>query len=179
MKITSCLIAIISLTVGAFAADKKSSVPDAKLSDYKLGTLITGPAVDLANTGGKGVVIEQWGIHCPPCLASLPHMEQLAKAKKAHVLFIGAHSQSTTDDQVKEVVKKNRLSYSIVNGASGPGGTGTIPHVFVFDATGKLIFNGTPFDREFDSAVQKAGRPAPGAAPAPSTPSAFTTTPKN
>lgn len=179
MKITSCLIAIASLTVATFAADKKSTVPDAKLSDYKLGPLITGPAVDLANTGGKGVVIEQWGIHCAPCLASLPHMEQIAKAKKAHLTVIGAHSQSATDDQVKEVVKRNRLSYTIVNGASGPGGTGTIPHAYVFDATGKLIFSGNPMDRNFDAAVQKASRPAPGAASTPTTTSALSTTPKN
>lgn len=160
MKITSCLIAIISLTVCVFAADKKTPVLDAKLADYRLGELITGPAVDLANTGGKGVVIEAWGVHCPPCIASLPHIEQLAKAKKNRLVFIGAHSQNATDDEVKAVVKKNRLSYSIVKGVSGPGGTGGIPQAYVFDATGKLIFTGSPFDREFNSAVQKAARPA-------------------
>lgn len=178
MKITSCLITILSLTVGTFAADKKPTVPDAKLADYRLGELITGPAADLANTGGKGVLIEAWGVHCPPCIASLPHMEQLAKAKKNRLIVIGAHSQSATNDQVKEVVKKNRLSYSIVNGVSGPGGTGTIPHAYVFDATGKLIFTGSPFDSNFNSSVQKASRPAPGASSSPTTPSAFTTTPK-
>ena len=58
------------------------------------------------------------------------------------------------------VVKKNKLSYSIVKGVQGPGGTGTIPHAYVFDTTGKLIFNGNPNDKDFESAVRKAGRPA-------------------
>ena len=159
MKTLLSILTTLSLSIGAIAADKKTTVPDAKLTDYTLGELITGPAVDLANTGGKGVVIEAWGVNCGPCLMSLPHMEQLAKAKKDHLIFVGAHSQNATDDQVKNVVKKNRLSYSIVKGVQGPGGTGTIPHAYVFDATGKLIFCGNPFDKDFNSSVQKAGRP--------------------
>ena len=42
---------------------------------------------------------------------------------------------------VKAVVKKNRLSYTIVKGSNSPGdvSSGTIPHAYVFDAEGKLL----------------------------------------
>jgi thiol-disulfide isomerase/thioredoxin len=160
MKTLLSLLTSSLLALSAYAADKSATTSDAKLADFKLGTLITGPSVDLSNTAGKAVVIEAWGIHCGPCLASLPEMEKLSKRNKADTIFIGAHSQSATDDEVKEVVKKNRLSYSIVKGVNGPISFSGIPHAFVFDTTGALIYHGHPADKDFESAVRKAGRPA-------------------
>lgn len=153
------LLSLLALTVTSGFADKKAVVPSAKLSDFKVGEAITGPAVDLSNTGGKGVVIEAWGVHCGPCLASLPHIEQLASRNKSDTIFVGAHSQAATDDEVKAVVKKNRLSYGIVKGVRGPVSFDGIPHAFVFDTAGTLIFSGSPFDKDFETAVRKAGRP--------------------
>jgi thiol-disulfide isomerase/thioredoxin len=161
MKTLLSVFAAIAITSPAFAA-KKDEVPNVNLSEVKVGELITGPAVDLANTGGKAVVIEMWGVNCGPCIASLPHIEQLAKRNKADTIFIGAHSQNATDDQVKEVVKKHKLSYTITKGVNVPAAAGSsgIPHALVFDTTGKLIFKGHPSDKDFDSAVRKAGKPA-------------------
>jgi hypothetical protein len=51
----------------------------------------------------------------------------------------------------------------------GPGGTGTIPHAYVFDTTGTLIFCGNPAERDFESAVRKAGRPVAAASGATTT----------
>jgi thiol-disulfide isomerase/thioredoxin len=157
-KLLSFLSAAL-LALPTWAADKKDAAPAATLAQFKVGELITGPAVDLANTGGKAVVIEAWGVHCGPCLASLPEIERMAKRNRADTIFIGAHSQNATDEEVKEVVKKNRLSYSIVKGVQSPVSFSGIPHAFVFDTTGNLIFSGHPSNREFESAVRKAGRP--------------------
>jgi thiol-disulfide isomerase/thioredoxin len=153
----------IALAASATAADKKDEKKDKSeetaahtLSEFKIGDLITGPEVKLDEIKGKAVVIENWGVNCPPCIASLPHMEKLAKRHKDKLVLIGAHSQDATDDQVKAVVKKFRLSYSIVKGSNGPLSSGTIPHAYVFDSEGKLVFHGLPSDREFDKAVRKA-----------------------
>jgi thiol-disulfide isomerase/thioredoxin len=165
LKSVLSILSMLALVAGSsFAAEKKAAVPSAKLSDFQVGEAITGPAVDLANTGGKGVVIEAWGVHCAPCLASLPHIEQLASRNKNDTIFVGAHSQDASDDEVKAVVKKNRLSYGIVKGVRGPVSFSGIPHAFVFDTAGALIFSGSPFDKDFETAVRKAGRPAPATA---------------
>ena len=158
MKALLSFLASGALALTTFPAEK-TTTPSATLAQFKVGQLITGPAVDLANTGGKAVVIEAWGVHCGPCLASLPEMERLSKRNKADTIFIGAHSQDASDEEVKEVVKKNRLSYSIVKGVNGPVSFSAIPHAFVFDTTGALIFHGLPSDKDFESAVRKAGRP--------------------
>ena len=157
----------LSLFFTATAADEKKDEkkePSASessshtLNDFKIGSLITGPEVKLEDTKGKAVVIENWGVHCGPCLASLPEMQKLSKRHKDKMVLIGAHSQDATDDEVKEVVKKNKLTYSIVKGSNAPGGvsSNTIPHVYVFDTEGKLVFHGKPSDREFDKALRKA-----------------------
>ncbi|MEK0451211.1 MAG: hypothetical protein RL088_3479 [Verrucomicrobiota bacterium] len=155
------ILSVMALSAVAFGADKKDSVPNAKLSDFKIGEVVSGDPVNLANTGGKAVVIEAWGVHCGPCIASLPNIEKLAKRNKADTIFIGAESQNSSDAEIKEVVKKNRLSYTITKGGvNGPVNFSGIPHAFVFDTTGKLIFHGHPSDRDFEKAIRDAGKPA-------------------
>ena len=160
------LLSTLALCTVAFAADKKSPVPDAKLSDFKIGAVVSGPAVDFANTGGKAVVIEAWGVNCGPCIASLPHIEQLAKRNKSDTIFVGAECQNSPDDKINAIVKKNKLSYTITKGGvQGPVKFSGIPHAFVFDTTGKLIFQGSPSDKDFEKSVRTAGKPAPAGSP--------------
>lgn len=154
------LLTTIALATAAFAADKKPATPDAKLSDFIIGEVVSGPAVSLANTGGKAVVIEAWGVKCGPCLASLPHIEQIAKRNKADTIFIGAESQNSADAAIQDIVKKNKLSYTITKGGvRGPVNFSGIPHAFVFNTAGKLIYSGHPGDKDFDKAVRDAGKP--------------------
>jgi thiol-disulfide isomerase/thioredoxin len=168
MKNLLSILGIIAISSSAaFAAEKKKDLPDLKLSDFKLGgEVVSGAAVDLANTGGKAVVIEAWGVNCPPCIASLPHIEKIANRNKADTIVIGAESQNSSDEKIKDIVKKFKLSYTITKGgvqAPESVRSGGIPHAYVFDTTGKLIFAGLPSDRDFDSAVRKASKPAAGA----------------
>ena len=43
------------------AAAKDAAVPDHKLSEFTLGSHVSGPEVDLSKQDGKVVVIEYWG----------------------------------------------------------------------------------------------------------------------
>jgi len=49
------------LLVSAVSQAKDTELPDHKLSDFKLGSLVTGDSSDLENLDGKVVVIEYWG----------------------------------------------------------------------------------------------------------------------
>ncbi|MCX6996809.1 MAG: TlpA disulfide reductase family protein [Kiritimatiellaeota bacterium] len=135
------------------AADTKE--PTAQLSQFKLGEYLTGPKVTLNDATNKAVLIDAWGIHCGPCLASLPEMERIAKRYKNKMLVFGAHCQNGTDDEVEAVVKRNRLSYTIVKGVQAPISFRGIPHVFVFDPTGALVFSGHPADKSFERSLHK------------------------
>ena len=152
MKTLLLALALLATAVTLHAAE---AAPAAQLSQFKLGAYITGPQVTLDNAAGKAVLIDAWGIHCGPCLASLPDIEKIAKRNKDKMLVFGAHAQAGTVAEISEVVKKNKLSYTITQGVSGPIQFNGIPHVFVFDTKGALVFSGHPSDQEFERAVRK------------------------
>jgi thiol-disulfide isomerase/thioredoxin len=157
MKAILVSLAILASTLTIRAAE---ATPSAKLSQFKLGEYITGPQVTLDNATGKAVLIDAWGIHCGPCLASLPDIEKISKHYKDKMLVFGAHSQAGTDDEVKDVVKKNKLTYTITKGVNSPISFSGIPRVFVFDTTGALVYTGSPFDAEFEKSLRKATKDA-------------------
>ena len=145
------LMGLIGMTHGAAEV-----VPVAQLSQFKLGETITGPAITLEQAAGKAVLIDAWGIHCGPCLASLPELEKIAKRYKDKLVVFGAHCQGGSDAEVIAVTQKNRLSYTITKGVTSPIAFNGIPRVFVFDRQGGLVFTGSPFDQRFQQSLQKA-----------------------
>jgi len=150
------IFALSALGLPLIAADPKADAGAHNLSEFQLGPLITGPDVKLADAKGKAVLIDEWGIHCGPCLASLPEIEKISKRYKDKLVVFGGHAQEGTDEEVKAVVAKNRLTYTVTKGVSGPIQVTGIPHVFIFDPTGKLMFSGSPFDKEFERALHHA-----------------------
>lgn len=150
----AAVLAVCS-SVSGFSADSSSSAPH-KLSEFKVGHPITGPAADLAQAKGKAVFVDIWGVNCPPCLKFLPEVEKLSHRYKDKLLVIGVHAQEASNEEVIAVVKKNRLSYSIVGELQTPIDFQLLPFGFVFDAAGKMIFAGTPGDRDFDRAIRQA-----------------------
>ena len=150
------LLTSLALLAAAASLPAAEAVPSAKLSQFKLGAHITGPEATLDSAAGKAVLIDAWGINCGPCLASLPDIEKIAKHYKDKMVVFGAHSQAGTDDEVKAVVKKNKLTYTITNGVTSPVPFTGIPRVFVFDTTGTLVFTGSPFDKDFERSLRRA-----------------------
>jgi len=160
------LLSAVTLLVAAISLQAADAAPSAKLSQFKLGAYITGPEATLETAAGQAVLIDAWGIHCGPCLASLPDIEKIAKRYKDKMVVFGAHSQAGTDEEVKEVVKQKKLSFTITKGVTSPIAFNGIPRVFVFDTAGALVFTGSPFDQEFERSLRKAtaGASAAGAA---------------
>ena len=160
MKAILVSLTLLAATVTLHAAE---AAPSAQLSQFKLGAYLTGPQVSLADAAGKAVLIDAWGIHCGPCLASLPDIEKISKHYKDKMLVFGAHSQGGTDAEIMEVVKKNKLTYTITQGVNSPIPFSGIPRVFVFDTTGALVYTGSPFEQEFERSLRKATQGAGGA----------------
>ncbi len=161
MKTIACLLGIAILPVIAIAKEKKevAALPVASLSDVRWGELVSGAAFKNEDLAGKVVVVEEWGVNCGPCIASLPNMAKMAKSGEKRGLFVvGLERQQSAKEDILKILKTARVEYPVMAGGSAPGSTGGIPHVCVFDVTGKLVFNGNPHDEEFERAVKKALR---------------------
>ena len=92
---------------------------------------------------------------------------------------IGIHCQDGSDDEVLKVAKDLKMKFPVTkDGRSAPSlPVSGIPHMFVFDAKGDLIYDGHPRDEEAERAIKRAlreapkpgqgGRPAAASGPAP------------
>lgn len=123
--------------------------------------MVNGIAFDKAALTGKVVFVEEWGVNCGPCIASLPEMAEMAKfgEKKTSSLW-GASAKNSSKDAILKVLKTSKVGCPVMAGGSAPGNIGSIPLACVSDVTGKLIFRGHPANSEFEKAVKEAMRDA-------------------
>lgn len=103
-----------------------------------------------ASTGylrGKVVLVDRWGVNCPPCRRMLPRMEEIWQSFKTKpFVVLGGHCAGWGDAAgVKALAAEHGLSYPIYEDA----GLATqeprfdaIPFLYVVDETGKIVYRG-------------------------------------
>ena len=126
----------------------------------------SGPLVTEADLLGKVVLVDEWGVRCPPCRALLPGMESLWSAYKSKpFVLLGSHRQGNQPDQVKELVKANKLTYPIYERAGlvgEPSGDGRLPFMYVVNHRGKVVYAGRSHQEATQAVVEalmKIGAP--------------------
>jgi thiol-disulfide isomerase/thioredoxin len=116
---------------------------------------VKGGPVKLEDGKGKTIyVVEFWATWCPPCRASIPHLSEMKKKlKDKDVVFIGITDEKS--DVVKKFVEKmgDKMDYvvAIDGGKTSKGymeafGIDGIPHAFVVDKEGRIVWQGHPMD---------------------------------
>jgi thiol-disulfide isomerase/thioredoxin len=143
---------LVPLTLSAKEKEEKPSVPNATIDDVRFGEVVNEATLDKEQLKGKVVVVEEWGVNCPPCIASLPDLARLAKSnEKKGLVVIGMEMQNSKKEDILKVLKSARVNYPVTKSNS-------IPHALVFDSTGKLVWHGNPHDEDFEREVKKALR---------------------
>ena len=157
-SIPSLLAAFVALALPALADDKDTKASsDANLSQVKFTEVVNGAAFDKAALEGKVVVIEEWGVNCGPCIASLPEIAKLAnRYDKKGLVVVGMERQGSSKEDILKVLKPARVKYPVMAGGSAPSKGKGIPHALVFGTDGKLVWEGHPADGEFEDAVKDA-----------------------
>lgn len=161
MKSILCLASIALLPLISAAKEKEAAapVPKATLADVRWGEVVNETPFNKDALAGKVVVVEEWGVNCGPCIASLPDLAKLAKSNENKgLVVVGLERQNSPKDAILKVLKTARVKYTVMSGGSAPGNSGGIPHACVFDTTGKLVWHGNPHDEEFERSVKKALR---------------------
>lgn len=105
-----------------------------------------GPKITEADLAGKVVMVDKWGVFCPPCRALLPKMQEVWQSFKGkNFVLIGGHCQGRQDAKVQALVKANKLTFPIYEGAglaeNEPSFKG-IPFLYVVNHRGKVVYSG-------------------------------------
>lgn len=107
---------------------------------------IHGPKLKTSDLKGKVVFFEYWGINCPPCIASMPHLQELQeKFQSKGFTVIGSHSQLPSP-RVKQFLEEKKITFPIYQSLSIPEAPcpGGLPHAVLIGANGKVVAKGYP-----------------------------------
>ena len=108
--------------------------------------LVDGETFHLADTRGKVVFINTWGITCAPCIEEMPYFEQLA-ANYPDVVVLAVHNRAGAR-KAPEFLKdkgwnhihfaldsKEKGLYTLINAADA------MPQTIVLNKKGEVIYN--------------------------------------
>jgi thiol-disulfide isomerase/thioredoxin len=98
-------------------------------------------------TEGKPMIVEFWATWCPPCRASIPHLNEIyAKYKDKGLQIVGITDEDRV--KIKKFEKEVPIEYAVGLDANGkyakPFGIQGIPHAVLVDKTGKVVWEGHP-----------------------------------
>jgi thiol-disulfide isomerase/thioredoxin len=144
-KVITVIFLALSLSAAAGALKLGDPAPAVKADLW-----LNGEPVNPAERDGETLyVVEFWATWCPPCLKSIPHLNELqAKWKDQKVVFIGITDEP--EEIVRPFFEKMKMAYHVAidtNRATVdaymkdiPG----IPHAFVVDSKGLVVWSGHP-----------------------------------
>jgi thiol-disulfide isomerase/thioredoxin len=126
-------------------AGQGAAAPDWELKNSE------GQTVTLKGLRGKFVVLDFWATWCGPCKMAMPGMQKLHdhfKGKPVAVFGANCYERSPNAKPMDYVKSKN-FTYPQLLAADQVAlkyGVGGIPHIFVIDPDGKIVFQVRGFD---------------------------------
>ena len=173
--------AIAAALVLVFAT-QATAEPDIKKFDP--GKYVMGPKFSGKHLKNKVIVVEYWGITCPPCIKAIPKTTELAD-KYGHdkLAIIANQSWSATVKQTKEVWQKHAKNNMVMvtTGGKMPGFKPKgVPAAVIFDHNLKPVWQGNPFAmaQPLEKAIQNLPKPEEGKADAKAGASEFNALPQ-
>jgi peroxiredoxin len=162
------------------AEETKPKPPEAKVAMLKVGAMApdfpatdsVGQGVKISDYRGKVVILDFWATWCGPCIASMPHTQEVAAHYKDQGVVVLA--SCTADDRKKfdAWVKRNQEQYPDIHFSHDPEergpnraahklyGVSGIPQQFVIDREGKIVALVTGYlkgEALLDAALAQAG----------------------
>ena len=144
---------------GGSAALEGKPAPDFTVKD------MNDKAVALKDLKGKVVVLDVWATWCPPCRASLPHLDELYEQTKDKGVLVYAVNHQEEKGDVQAFVEQTKLKTPVLLDAKGTVAQAYkaegIPQTMVIgkDGTVKKVivgFEGEKTSKELKEAVEAA-----------------------
>jgi thiol-disulfide isomerase/thioredoxin len=129
---------------------------ESNVATFELKTL-SGETLHTKETKG-GLIFEEhkdkvvfllfFGYRCPPCLAEIPHLINIAGEDKKDMEIVALEVQGLTKEQLKAFKEKKKINYTLITGkdhypfidyiAQKANWGGSIPFLIVFDKKGDV-----------------------------------------
>jgi peroxiredoxin len=162
------------------AEETKEKPPEARVEMLKIGatapdftmTDAAGKTVKISDFKGKVIILDFWAPWCGPCIASMPHTQQVATTYKDQGVVVVGSCTSDTRANFEKWVKANQEKYPDFIYAHDAAektperasrklyGVSGIPTQFIIDREGKVVATSIgylPGEVLLDAALAKAG----------------------
>ncbi len=135
----------LALLAGLALVANASALEDgAKAPDFKLPSLDGGKSLSLASFRGKVVYLDFWASWCPPCLTSLPLLEDLRKQFPNDQFQILAVNVDQDVAKARKFLERTGVGYPSATDPKGRlpemFGVETMPTSFLIDRTGVIRY---------------------------------------
>jgi thiol-disulfide isomerase/thioredoxin len=109
----------------------------------------------LKSLRGEVVAVEFWATWCSPCVAGIPHLNEIHDKHANEGLIILAVTDQAKRDYIEQFMKTKPMRYTVGVGseASDAYGVQGIPHAFVIGRDGKLVWHGHTADEAFGKTI--------------------------
>lgn len=125
---------------------------------WKLEAFDSNKTVALSDFKGQVILIDFWIKNCGPCIASMPHLNELQnKFRNKNFKIISINSYDSKAD-VSWLTNKFKTNYTVLlNGKQSAEKYGVegFPTFFIVDRTGKIIYVNTGYNEAIHSEVEK------------------------
>lgn len=150
-------LALLALVLAVSCGKKPDEAAKVETPAAQAGPTVTAlSSFDLASNQGKVVFVELWGVWCPPCIRSMPHVQKTWEHYQAQddfrLMVVNTGWRGDNPAKVKAWLTQNsQYSFPVyfedrpqASQFATANEVTSIPRSLIFDKKGELRYNGHP-----------------------------------
>jgi peroxiredoxin len=161
MRTLRTLVGFLALTLAA-SAPAQPPAPGATAPDFAAAPAnLSRKQLRLSDLRGRIVVLDFWGVGCPPCRIEMPHLQKMyTRYKSQGVVVLGVTQAGSTRKEIVATLKKMGITYPVVLDPEAKiemrYRLRAHPTTMVLDRDGRVRYTHTGYARGDERAIEAA-----------------------